>query len=280
MRPPRDREPVERRANHFAGVSPGPRAGAALEVVVAAPALEPADIESRGSAIHSAVIARSPHVRERNFTEIAAADLELLFGLYDEGFFAGALARALGGNGDGRLRFRLSSRMTSAGGKVYVRHPGGQKDKATYEIAVSTHLLFLNFGESASPAAINGRQCGDRLEALQRVFEHELVHLAEFLLTGRSSCRGAFFRSVARRLFGHTETTHRLVTMREKALVDHGIRVGAPVAFTLDGVRHEGLVNRITKRATVLVEDEDGVRYSDGRRYLKYYVPLGRLEPR
>jgi hypothetical protein len=37
-------------------------------------------------------------------------------------------------------------------------------------------------------------------------------------------------------------------------------------------------VNRVTKRATVLVEDARGVRYSDGRRYAKFYVPVGMLE--
>jgi len=39
-------------------------------------------------------------------------------------------------------------------------------------------------------------------------------------------------------------------------------------------VRHEGTVNRITKRATVLVEDPEGEPYSDGKRYRKYLVPL------
>jgi len=37
-------------------------------------------------------------------------------------------------------------------------------------------------------------------------------------------------------------------------------------------------VNRITKRATVLVEDERGMRYSDGKRYAKFYVPVASLE--
>jgi hypothetical protein len=35
-----------------------------------------------------------------------------------------------------------------------------------------------------------------------------------------------------------------------------------------------GLVNRITKRATVLVEDAEGQKYSDGLRYKTYYVPI------
>ena len=36
------------------------------------------------------------------------------------------------------------------------------------------------------------------------------------------------------------------------------IAVGDHVSFELDGVRHAGRVNRITRRATVLVEDPRG----------------------
>jgi len=57
-----------------------------------------------------------------------------------------------------------------------------------------------------------------------------------------------------------------------------GIRVGSRVRFEFEGQQLEGRVNRITQRATVLVEHTEGARYSDGRRYRKYYVPLGSLE--
>jgi hypothetical protein len=50
------------------------------------------------------------------------------------------------------------------------------------------------------------------------------------------------------------------------------------VRFRLDGRHYTGRVNRITKRATVLVEDRSGERYSDGKRYAKFYVPLEMLE--
>jgi hypothetical protein len=52
------------------------------------------------------------------------------------------------------------------------------------------------------------------------------------------------------------------------------VRVGDRVAFELDGTQFHGRVNRITRRATVLVESLRGEPYSDGRRYLTYYVPL------
>jgi hypothetical protein len=50
------------------------------------------------------------------------------------------------------------------------------------------------------------------------------------------------------------------------------------VRFRFDGAEHTGIVNRISKRATVLVEDEAGVRYSNGKHYSKFYVPVQMLE--
>ena len=43
------------------------------------------------------------------------------------------------------------------------------------------------------------------------------------------------------------------------------------------GARHVGVVNRITRRATILVESDAGTAYSDGKRYLKFYIPLTML---
>jgi hypothetical protein len=71
--------------------------------------------------------------------------------------------------------------------------------------------------------------------------------------------------------------THNLITQRERA-AESGIRVGSPVRFRFEGRNLEGRVNRITKRATVLVEDPAGMLYSDGHRYKGYYVPIGWLK--
>ena len=220
------------------------------------------------------LIARSRLIRDGNFHEIETSDLALLFDLYDGRFFEGALGRAL--DAPGRLRFRLSSRMTSAAGKTLVLPPRPQR---VYEIAVSTHLLFTNFDDPGRHVEVNGVLCRDRLEALQRIFEHELLHLAELLAFGSSSCRARGFRERAQRLFGHGDVTHRLVTVRERASEVHGLCPGDRVAFTFGGVCRQGRINRITKRATVLVEHGGGTPYSDGRRYLAFYVPLSELTP-
>ena len=61
-------------------------------------------------------------------------------------------------------------------------------------------------------------------------------------------------------------------------MVKFGIKSGMMVRFRFDGVEHEGVVNRINKRATVLVEDRRGERYSDGKHYTKFYVSVQMLD--
>jgi hypothetical protein len=92
-----------------------------------------------------------------------------------------------------------------------------------------------------------------------------------------TDCRGARFEDIARRFFLHEAHTHELITRRERA-AEGGIRRGTRVTFPFAGRRLTGVVNRVTKRVTVLVEDPDGVPYSDGRRYKTYYVPIAHLQ--
>ena len=213
----------------------------------------------------------SSHVREPNFAKIGPDDLAALFAGYDGRFLDGLCGRILGPD---TLAFRLSGRMTRAGGKTTRFERRGRAPR--FEIAVATSILFDGFGEDDRDVTACGLPCRNRLEALQRIFEHELVHLAELLCWGESHCGRRRFQGIARRLFLHRAHTHQLITRSERAARD-GIVVGARVAFLFRGQLLAGRVNRITKRATVLVEDRRAPRWSDGRRYARYYVPLGRL---
>jgi hypothetical protein len=138
-------------------------------------------------------------------------------------------------------------------------------------------MLFQAFNQDHRPVAVNGLPCTDRLQAMQRIFEHELIHLVELIAWGNSSCRGERFHALAQRIFGHTERTHRLITRREIACNHYGLHVGDRVRFNFEGQELTGILNRITKRATVLVEREGGMRYSDGKHYAKFYVPISLL---
>lgn len=232
-------------------------------------------ISACAAQIHALVSAKSKYLDAPNFTKIHPADLELLFVEYDERFFDGRIKESLGTT---PLQFGLSKRMTSAGGKTacFTNRSSGQR---RYEISVSTAILFECFtGDDHRPITASGIVCRDRLEALQRIMEHELAHLIEMLLWDKSSCSQPRFHSLTHRFFGHTGHTHQLITPREKAVVQFGLKAGMRVRFTLDGVDYTGIINGITKRATVLVEDDQGLPYSNGKRYAKFYVPVQALE--
>src|SRR5262249_19851815 len=114
---------------------------------------------------------------------------------------------------------------------------GRPSTRVEYEITVSTTLLFNTFQNVDRKVTVGGLECRDRLEALQRIFEHELLHLAEFLGWGRSNCRAGNFHALSRRIFAHEGVFHDLVTPREEAGVAYGIVAGDLVSFEHEGVR-------------------------------------------
>ena len=150
--------------------------------------------------------------------------------------------------------------------------------EASYEIAIATSLLFDAFGNGDRRITVGGLECNNRLEALQRIFEHELIYLVEQLCWQNSDCSAVRFHNIAARYFLHRTHTHSMVTRKERA-ADAGFRIGAQFSFIFEGKRLTGRLNRITKRATILVEDPAGIPFSDGLRYKPYYVPIPLLEP-
>ena len=180
------------------------------------------EIAARTREIYQTMLAESRCLRRGNFTAIETADLRRLFEQYDQTFFHGKCGELVHTNNT--LRFRLSKRMTSAAGKTFQRRPRHRQTLAAdYEIAISTTLLFETFNEELRPITVSGVSCGDRLEALQRIFEHEMLHLLEMLLWDQSSCSADRFRSIAHRFFGHSQSTHQLITPREIAQTKYGI---------------------------------------------------------
>ena len=230
------------------------------------------EVRGRIDIIRGKVLSESKFIKTADFESIAPIDLKLIYRFYDQQFFSGYISQALG---DTPLGFELSGRLTRSAGKTaYYRKPARR-----FVIGVSTTLLFGCFTDQDHREIVcSGIACHDRLEALLRVMEHELVHLIEFILWEKSSCAQHRFHSISLRAFSHTENVHSMITPVEKASRQLGIAPGVPVQFTMDGRVLTGVVNRITKRATVLVEDSEGRLYSDGKVYAKYYVPLAMLE--
>jgi hypothetical protein len=150
-----------------------------LHQIVETTTLDAERISALTSEIHAQVLNESKHLDEPNFTWIHPDDLELLFAEYDRRFFDGQIKQSLGPL---PIDFTLSKRMTSSGGKTarYVNRRTGQR---WFEIGVSTAILFGCFREDDHrPIVASGIICRDRLDALQRVMEHEIVHLIEMLL--------------------------------------------------------------------------------------------------
>jgi hypothetical protein len=237
---------------------------------------EQKQIERWQNEIHSQTLQLSRSIDQPNFSRVGRDDLARMIRMYDDRFFAGRvlpLARAEG------LSFGLSSRMTKVAGKLVTNYPSGDYNgKRQFEMVLSTTLLFQTFEDSDRPVDVTGRPCRDRLEAMQRVAEHELVHLIEMLVWNDGTCSESRFQSIAKRYFQHTDYRHDLITQRERALMKFNIRVGDMVHFHHDGHKLNGRVNRITRRATILVASKKGELFNDGQRYQRYYVPLEKLK--
>ena len=239
----------------------------------------PETILAKTKAVYDTILKESEHLQQPNFSAIHTDDVARMFAQYDLNCFESWLGQTVIQQTGNPITFRLSSTMTKAGGKTIrsrLRLPDGGH-MTCFEIAIGSRLLFMTFKDINRSVTVCGLECHDRLQALQRIMEHEIIHLAELLAWGESSCSAARFQTLAQNIFGHTSHRHDLVTPREHAATNHDISVGRIVEFEFDGVRHVGTVNRIHQRATVLVESEAGLKYSDGRKYLKFYIPLGAL---
>ncbi|MHA2172326.1 MAG: hypothetical protein ACXAB7_20850 [Candidatus Kariarchaeaceae archaeon] len=239
------------------------------------PAHSPASIKEKTKQIYMNLCKSSDTIDTGNFTDIDASDLHYLWKQYDKKFFDGNLLDLV--EAQGSINLSLSNKMTRAGGKTICTRNSKTGGHRKYEIRISRFLLLQSFSDVKRSILVNGMQCLDRIEALQRIFEHELVHLYEMLKWRQSSCAKQRFRTLATHLFAHTDTTHQLITSAERAKKKFDIRIGDIVFFNYKRRVLSGLVNRITKRATILVEDAKGRRYSNGHHYTKYYVPISRL---
>lgn len=228
-------------------------------------------------AVYQHIRTNARSIDQGNFRHLCSSDLGLLFQINDEYFFEGEVTKLCERIAHRPLSFRLSTRMTSAGGMTTMQTSRiRKKPQIDFEIAIATTPLFASFRDEEH-AIVSGINCNDRLEALQRIMEHEMVHLIEMLLWTESNCSANPFKNIVNRFFGHTESKHQLLTPRDLAKNKLGISPGDQVQFHADGLIVQGHVNRITKRATVLVPHAQGQQYDDGRKYKKYYVPLNQL---
>jgi predicted SprT family Zn-dependent metalloprotease len=235
-----------------------------------------AEITWRRKEIARRLIGTSANIKDHTINRIAPADLELLFGLYDELFLAGWFRHCFAGT----LGFSLSSRLTKSAGKTLCPKDIAQRKPSEIRIEIRIGVnFFLQYHAVKNPKPVCGIATADSLEALQLVLEHEICHVIEFLHFHASNCSAARFKRLAGRLFGHTESYHKLPTAQQIARQKYGLRIGDAVSFRFEDTVLHGRVYRLNQRATVMVRDRFG-HYTDGngRRYTKYYVPLELLQ--
>ncbi len=191
-----------------------------------------------------------------------------LFFLYDKIFFDKQITNFK------NISLKLSRRLTRCAGITSYKKASGD-----IIITFSIPLLLHAYQNHHDGYLINGIQCKKPYEALMRVMEHELVHVIEFILKGHSSCSKKDFKQIAYKLFGHTDTKHHIYKNTETINDIMDINVGDKVFFEFNKQLFHGTINRITRRATVLVPNQKGLfKDSQGNRFSKYYVPLRLLK--
>lgn len=221
------------------------------------------DIQHRRAMVLSALCSADGGFCVVPVRSVQSTTLKLALRLYDQLFFQGFLGQAYD-----EIAVTLSARLVSSAGKfLYMR---GATSQRKAEIRMSGDFLFrLTDG----PFLLNGLSVSTPQEAFLVVFEHELCHALENALFGATG-HSSRFLTLARGLFGHTDTRHSLPTRRMEAARE-GLIVGAQVRFPFEGRMLSGIVSYIGKTATVMVADRHGT-YRDpaGKRYAKYRVPL------
>jgi hypothetical protein len=214
----------------------------------------------------------------QDMSHFSPGRLELIFWGYESLVFENAFSFLIS-HGGHTLCFGENPRLTSSGGRLLTNRP--KKGARRFKIEISSYILARSFSaEMPGPFRVNGLPADSRLAAAIMIVEHEMVHLAEYLLYGDSNCNLHRFRHFAYAWFGHTDVSHGLATAGQE-LSMKGLTVGSWVEFEYKGDTLRGVINRVTKRATVLIPcaAHDGQKYNDGRYYRKMYVPLRYLRP-
>ncbi len=232
-------------------------------------------IAAKRTLVADFVVEKSGRFHEGRFSSLRTDDLEIMFSAIDEFFLDGWCGQALRAGGH-CLGFRLGKRMTRCGGKTTTWTKSRAHNQKQIEIAISPRLLHESF-DMQNEALVTGVVCRSPLDAFARIMEHEMLHLLEMVLWNDSSCSKKRFKAIANGIFGHRESTHRLLTPSQIAQKRHQIAIGSQVVFKFHEKTLTGIVNRIDRRATVLVPNPAGQRYTDGKRYNKFYVPVSSL---
>lgn len=229
-------------------------------------------IDEKREQVKNYLFIKSDNIKTENFSKISEKDLYILFELYDEIFLKDWFKE----NFKGKIIFKMSRQLTRAAGNTKTKKNISDIKPENIEFEVKVSLNHLNnFNKIDRSKYVGGIEAGSMLDSLMLVFEHELCHVIEFLVSFKSSCNKKPFKDLIYNLFGQSETTHRLVSSVEVNATEYGLKPGDRVKFLYNEKFINGFIQRINKRATVMCPDKRG-NYIDksGQRYKKFYVAL------
>ncbi len=172
--------------------------------------------------------------------------------------------------------YDTSKKMTRIAGKTIYKK---SINSELLEIRISSVIL-LNFYVNNERKLVCGIEVKDPFEALQIILEHEICHAIEFISFGNSNCKNKRFKTLSASIFSHKGIYHGLPIIRTSNSCNkkNNFKVGDKVLFEFKNCIYNGIISNITKRATVMVQDNFG-SYIDkfGYKYNKWYVPIERL---
>lgn len=115
----------------------------------------------------------------------------------------------------------------------------------------TTISVTSTLADRSYPCYILGIIVRSAVAAVCVVIEHELVHYLVNKIDPLGKPHGVLFRSVARSLFGHTETSHEIVM----PCCAEPLRVGQRVSFPLRASVAEGVILKVNKKTADIATD-------------------------
>jgi hypothetical protein len=203
-----------------------------------------------------------------NFSDLKNSDIKRLFDLYDDYFFGGSIMEKINSSGS-TIKFTSSSLGGSTfAGKCIMTKAGM---KCTFELRFPSKLFLKLFTQKGSNKLLktNGIICRDRLECLQLVFEHELVHLIMHLWNYYDksgdlySSHGKLFQCMTKSLFDHTDYRHELFNEFEEGtefITKKVAFVGMDVYILVDGKNIYGKITKVNPKKAI-IQTESGKMY-------------------
>lgn len=183
-------------------------------------------------------------------------NLQNLYDLYSIYFFNDSLPK---------VTFEISNKLTQVAGKCKV------SGKCKPIIRMS-RPIFMNLNlEKDQSTKSGGLECKSRLECLQLVLEHEIMHLViithypsrKGLDSKIYSSHGALFKGLVEAYFGQTQSTHQIgnIIMSDEQgdpVNRAKTSIGQMISFLHKGVLKKGVVTDIlTKNMSIIFIDND-----------------------